>query len=279
MTVTADVAVVGGGVIGTAIAWRSAAAGLDAVLVDPQRDDGASLVAAGMLAPVSESIFGEEALLRLNLLAVRRFPTFAADLEEAHRPAHRAAPGRHAGGGLRPRRPRGPAAADRVPPVGRPGRGRAGQPGHPQAGAVPHPGGTRWRAVRRRLVGGQPALPGRAAPGGAGRRGAHRARPGEQDHQHRRRAGRRRRHQLRDRRGRGGLGLGRHRRAARPPGRRGPPGQGPAAPAAAARGDAAGAQPNGARHGPGHRRLPGAAGRRRAGRSGPPRKNAARTGR
>ena len=82
MTVTADVAVAGGGVIGTAIAWRAAAAGLDVTLVDPQHDDGASLVAAGMLAPVSESIFGEEALLRLNLLAVRRFPAFAADLEE-----------------------------------------------------------------------------------------------------------------------------------------------------------------------------------------------------
>ena len=82
MAVTADLVVVGGGVIGTAIAWRAAAAGLGVVLVDPQRDDGASLVAAGMLAPVSESIFGEEALLRLNLLAVRRFPTFAAELEE-----------------------------------------------------------------------------------------------------------------------------------------------------------------------------------------------------
>jgi glycine oxidase len=81
MAVTADVVVVGGGVIGTAIAWRAAAAGLGVVLVDPQRDDGASLVAAGMLAPVSESIFGEEALLRLNLLAVRRFPAFAAELE------------------------------------------------------------------------------------------------------------------------------------------------------------------------------------------------------
>lgn len=82
MALTADVVVVGGGVIGTAIAWRAAAAGLGVVLVDPARDDGASLVAAGMLAPVSESIFGEEALLRLNLLAVRRFPTFAAELEE-----------------------------------------------------------------------------------------------------------------------------------------------------------------------------------------------------
>jgi glycine oxidase len=82
MAMSADVVVVGGGVIGTAIAWRAAAAGLGVVLVDPQQDDGASLVAAGMLAPVSESIFGEEALLRLNLLAVRRFPTFAAELEE-----------------------------------------------------------------------------------------------------------------------------------------------------------------------------------------------------
>jgi glycine oxidase len=82
MAVTADVVVVGGGVIGTAIAWRAAAAGLGVVLVDPGREDGASLVAAGMLAPVSESSFGEEALLRLNLLAVRRFPTFAAELEE-----------------------------------------------------------------------------------------------------------------------------------------------------------------------------------------------------
>jgi 3-hydroxyacyl-CoA dehydrogenase len=31
----ADVIVAGGGVIGTAIAWRAAAAGLDVVLVDP----------------------------------------------------------------------------------------------------------------------------------------------------------------------------------------------------------------------------------------------------
>jgi glycine oxidase len=83
MTMTADVVVAGGGVIGTAIAWRAAAAGLDVVLVDPQRGDAASLVAAGMLAPVSESLFGEDALLALSLLAVRRFPSFAAELEEA----------------------------------------------------------------------------------------------------------------------------------------------------------------------------------------------------
>jgi len=79
---TADVVVAGGGVIGTAIAWRAAAAGLDVVVVDPDLGDGATLVAAGMLAPVSEHLFGEGALLRLNLLAVGRFGSFAAELEE-----------------------------------------------------------------------------------------------------------------------------------------------------------------------------------------------------
>ncbi len=78
----AEVVIAGGGVIGTAIAWRAAAAGLDVMLVDPQDGAGASGVAAGMLAPVSEALFGEDALLRLNLLAVRRFPGFAAELEE-----------------------------------------------------------------------------------------------------------------------------------------------------------------------------------------------------
>jgi glycine oxidase len=82
MAAIADVVVAGGGVIGTAIAWRAAAAGLDVILVDPGRGDAASLVAAGMLAPVSEALFGEGALLKINLLAVRRFPSFAAELEE-----------------------------------------------------------------------------------------------------------------------------------------------------------------------------------------------------
>jgi glycine oxidase len=82
LALRADVAVVGGGVIGTAIAWRAAAAGLDVAVVDPGSGDAASLVAAGMLAPVSESLFGEDALLALNLLAVQRFPAFAAELEQ-----------------------------------------------------------------------------------------------------------------------------------------------------------------------------------------------------
>jgi glycine oxidase len=81
--VDADVIVVGGGVIGTAIAWRAARDGRTVVLIDPQTDDKASLVAAGMLGPVSESVFGEQNLLNLNLLAIGRFPAFNAELEDA----------------------------------------------------------------------------------------------------------------------------------------------------------------------------------------------------
>src|ERR1700722_1457534 len=79
----ADVIVVGGGVIGTAIAWRAARAGHTVTIIDPGTDDKASLVAAGMLGPVSESVFGEQDLLTLNLHAIGRFPSFNAELEEA----------------------------------------------------------------------------------------------------------------------------------------------------------------------------------------------------
>ena len=84
----ADVIVVGAGVIGTAIAWRAALAGHSVLIVDPggddpKTDDKASLVAAGMLGPVSESVFGETDLLNLNLHAVDRFPSFNAELQRA----------------------------------------------------------------------------------------------------------------------------------------------------------------------------------------------------
>ena len=74
--------------IGTAVAWRAARDGQRVTLIDPggddpKADDKASLVAAGMLGPVSESVFGEHDLLNLNLHAVDRFPSFNAELEEA----------------------------------------------------------------------------------------------------------------------------------------------------------------------------------------------------
>jgi glycine oxidase len=78
-----DLAVVGGGVIGLAVAWRAASAGLRVTVIDPAPGGGASWAAAGMLAPVTEVHYGEQALLRLNLAAAARWPCFAMELEEA----------------------------------------------------------------------------------------------------------------------------------------------------------------------------------------------------
>jgi glycine oxidase len=78
-----DVLVVGGGVIGLSIAWRSAQRGLTVTVVDPNPGGGASHYAAGMLAPVTEVHYGEEAVLALNLASSRRYPSFVAELEEA----------------------------------------------------------------------------------------------------------------------------------------------------------------------------------------------------
>ena len=78
-----DAVVVGGGVIGLCIAWRAALAGMTVTVVDEAPGRGASWAAAGMLAPVTEVHFGERPLLALNLAAAARWPTFAAEVEEA----------------------------------------------------------------------------------------------------------------------------------------------------------------------------------------------------
>src|SRR3954466_7012405 len=78
-----DAVVIGGGLIGMACAWRAAERGMSvAVLERDQPGSGASGVAAGMLAPVTEADFGEESLLRLNLASRELWPGFAAELEE-----------------------------------------------------------------------------------------------------------------------------------------------------------------------------------------------------
>ena len=74
-----DVAVVGGGVIGLAVAWRAAQRGLRTLVLDAG-EDGAWRYAAGMLAPVTEAEFGEDALLGLGLRALDGFPAFCAEL-------------------------------------------------------------------------------------------------------------------------------------------------------------------------------------------------------
>jgi glycine oxidase len=78
-----DVVVVGGGVIGLAIAWRAAQRGLTVTVLDPTPGMGASHHGAGMLAPVTEVHYGEEDLLRLNLASATRYPSFVAELEDA----------------------------------------------------------------------------------------------------------------------------------------------------------------------------------------------------
>src|SRR5690606_41764660 len=49
-----DVVVVGGGIVGLAVAWCAARAGLTVTVLDPAPGDGATHAAAGMLAPVTE---------------------------------------------------------------------------------------------------------------------------------------------------------------------------------------------------------------------------------
>ena len=83
-TATSDVAVIGGGVIGLAVAWRAAQRGLSVcVLERGELGAGASHVAAGMLAPVTEADAGELALLELGLRSARAWPAFADELAQA----------------------------------------------------------------------------------------------------------------------------------------------------------------------------------------------------
>ncbi|MGH9303403.1 MAG: glycine oxidase ThiO [Acidimicrobiales bacterium] len=87
----ADLVVVGGGVIGLAVAWRCRDAGAEVTVVDPSLSPvvrggitltPASSAAAGMLAPVTEAHYGEEALVKLNLASAELWPSFARAVEE-----------------------------------------------------------------------------------------------------------------------------------------------------------------------------------------------------
>jgi glycine oxidase len=79
-----DAIFVGGGVIGLACAWRAAQHGARvAVLERAEPPAGATLVAAGMLAPVGELAFGEPQLLEMTLASARLYPGFVAELEAA----------------------------------------------------------------------------------------------------------------------------------------------------------------------------------------------------
>ena len=79
---TADVLIIGGGVIGLAISWRAAQRGLRVVLADPEPGRGASHAAAGMLTPVAEAAYAERELFELGSASLQRYPGFAAELAE-----------------------------------------------------------------------------------------------------------------------------------------------------------------------------------------------------
>ncbi|MGY2062396.1 FAD-dependent oxidoreductase, partial [Nocardia gipuzkoensis] len=76
-------AVVGGGVIGLSVAWRAAEAGWDVSVFDPDVGSGASWVAGGMLAPLSEGWPGEDDALGFGAASLARWPEFGRRLREA----------------------------------------------------------------------------------------------------------------------------------------------------------------------------------------------------
>ncbi|GAB3690694.1 glycine oxidase ThiO [Nocardiopsis oceani] len=83
------VTVVGGGIIGRVTAWRAAQRGLPVTLIEPDPVNepstarAASTVAAGMLTPATEAVFGEEPLMEFGVRSARRYPDFVKELEDA----------------------------------------------------------------------------------------------------------------------------------------------------------------------------------------------------
>ena len=74
--------IIGAGIIGLGIGWRLARAGRHVLIFDRDRaGQAASRASAGMLTPLAEVRHEEEALLRLGLKSLRRFPDFVAELE------------------------------------------------------------------------------------------------------------------------------------------------------------------------------------------------------
>jgi glycine oxidase len=77
-----DAVIVGGGTIGLACAWRAARRGLRVrVLERDEPGAGATHVAAGMLAPVGEANWGEDAIVNLSAAAAMQWPRFADELQ------------------------------------------------------------------------------------------------------------------------------------------------------------------------------------------------------
>ncbi|TAK71086.1 MAG: glycine oxidase ThiO [Actinomycetota bacterium] len=80
---SADVLVVGGGVIGLSCAWLLARGGAEVTVVDPAPGQGTSYVGAGMLAAVTEHHIGDERGLDLAVRSAARWASWAPAVEAA----------------------------------------------------------------------------------------------------------------------------------------------------------------------------------------------------
>jgi glycine oxidase len=79
-----DLAILGGGIVGLSVAWRARARGMSVVVLERgELGGGATHVAAGMLAPVTEVEFGQAGrlVLELGMRSARMWPDFAAELQ------------------------------------------------------------------------------------------------------------------------------------------------------------------------------------------------------
>ncbi|MFN8533576.1 MAG: glycine oxidase ThiO [Dehalococcoidia bacterium] len=82
MSETTEVAIVGGGIIGLAIAWELAGRGKRVIVLEQGRVGGqASGAAAGLLAPATEQL-EPAGFLGLGIASLRAYPTFCAEIQE-----------------------------------------------------------------------------------------------------------------------------------------------------------------------------------------------------
>jgi len=82
-----EIIVVGAGVVGLSTAFALSRRGHAVTVFDPFPGRGASFVAAGLIAPMTEANHGEESLVALSVEAARRWPEHADEIE-SHTPYH-----------------------------------------------------------------------------------------------------------------------------------------------------------------------------------------------